>query len=365
MKILLISTGIKRVGKEATSLTTMLLARYLKSKGNKVVIVSDPVKGSKQVEIIDGIKVIRAKTFSSNIPPLNVYNHIIAHSLAARSAMPEPDIIHTFSSAPLLFFRSILAFKGATLVHTIKSQSREKMGSQGTEILNIASAVTVPTKKLENHLVRKGVNRKRITIIRSPIDLERFKPRNKALLKKKMGFKGKVILYYGAASRIKGTDLIVESMPHVLDKKKDVTFLFIPRNIDFFINDMQSRARHLDVDSHMKVIAHDVKIEEYVSMADLVVLPYRTMISTEANPSCLFEAMASKTPVVTTWHKELLELVDKHVIMARPNDEKDLAEKILLGLQSDKKMVEAAYDISKNYDINKIGKEFLKLYKSL
>ena len=48
-----------------------------------------------------------------------------------------------------------------------------------------------------------------------------------------------------------------------------------------------------------------VKIEDYVALSDIVLLPYKTLEGTEANPSCVLESMAVKTVVVTSKLPEL------------------------------------------------------------
>ena len=112
-----------------------------------------------------------------------------------------------------------------------------------------------------------------------------------------------------------------------------------------------------------KFIFKDVKINEYVAMADVVVLPYPTLIGTEGNPSCLLESMASKTLVVTTALPELNEVFGNYVIMAKPRDLDSLVKKINLSLnKSHKKMIEKAYKKSKEFGIEVITKQFLDLY---
>jgi len=84
----------------------------------------------------------------------------------------------------------------------------------------------------------------------------------------------------------------------------------------------------------------------------------------------MLEAMACKTPVVTTNLPELRELWknNEDVIMAAPGNTKSLVNKINL-LLKDKKLRKDisinAYNKSKKFDLRVITKEFKKLYSKL
>ena len=105
-------------------------------------------------------------------------------------------------------------------------------------------------------------------------------------------------------------------------------------------------------------------------MADLVVLPYLNLKYTENVPSCLLEAMACKTPIVTTDHLELREIVipEKDVLMAQPENPISLTKNIIRLLndkQLQNKLTESSYKKSKKYDVRKITKQFIKLYEAV
>ena len=129
-------------------------------------------------------------------------------------------------------------------------------------------------------------------------------------------------------------------------------------------------ARSLGCEKHINIILDDLPIEEYVSMADMVVLAYPSLIGTESNPSCLFESMAAKTPVVTTNLPELREIFEpeKDVLMAEPKNVESLAlqiKRLLEDPQLGKNLTESAYLKSKSFDVKIISKQFLELYESL
>jgi glycosyltransferase involved in cell wall biosynthesis len=372
MNILLLATGIKRDAKEATSITTTLLANYLKRQGHKPIILSEQVKSTPKRETIEGITVYRAyqiKTFHA-FYPIRILNAFLPHAKMIRDIEKRErlrfDIIHSFSSAPILALRSLLSFTSAKKVHTLKSWSREKGGTRFISTLNHIDAVTVPTKAMKKHFSKAKT---KVSLIHSPIDLKRYQPRDKEALKRKYGFTGKkVILNYGGFWYNKGSDLIFDTMPIVLEKVPDAHYVFIPRNIDYYLRDEMAKAKMNAVEKAITVIDKRVKVEEWVAMADVLVLPYRTLVSTESNPSCLIEGMASNTQVITSDIMELKEIAqpDEHVIMTKPGDYHAIAKEIIKTLNKpNKTMLSKALKQSRQFDIEVVGKKMLGLYGSL
>ena len=376
MNIALLSTGFLGNNKEATSITLLDFAKRLIKDGNNVVVVSEKRKESLRFEKFENIQVYRVgfpygpKRFN----PLSFYNRIFAHALGVkrmRSKFGEFDVVHSFSAAPVLVLRSVFSKifnRKAKTVHTLKSYSRKKIGGGFYKFLNYVDAVTVPTKVFAEKLVKKGVSADKIKVIRSHIDIEKFKPMDKDKLKEKYGFSGKkIVFYYGAMWEKKGTDILIKAIPEIANKDKDVIFIFAPRNLPY-ANKFEKMLEDSGFLDRIKMIKDDINVVEYVNMADVVALPYPSLIGTEGNPSCMLEAMACKTAVVTTDLAELREIAENSVLMAKAGDIKSLATEInkLIG---DKKLRERlageAYEISKKFDARLITKQFLELYKGL
>ena len=102
----------------------------------------------------------------------------------------------------------------------------------------------------------------------------------------------------------------------------------------------------------------------------MVVLPYPTLDGTEGNPSCMLEAMASKTPVITTNLPELREIVtpEKDVLMAKPGDHSSLSTHIKRLLENPllgQKLAQNSFLKSQQFDGNRIAEQFLQLYAEL
>jgi len=156
-------------------------------------------------------------------------------------------------------------------------------------------------------------------------------------------------------------------MPEIIEREKNVLLLILPRYAK--IKPQQELVNQLKIENNVRFITEDVAIEEYVNLADMVALPYLNLIGTEGNPSCMLEAMASKTKVVTTDLAELREIGEGSVLFAKPSDPKSLAETILamlsLGEPETNQMLEKAYEKSQEFDRKKIAQQFFGLYNSL
>lgn len=369
MNIALIASSALISRKEATWLTIFSLAKEYTKHGHKVVISAEKNDSLPEVEEVEGIKVYRlhkGKIFSGRRSIQNI----------SKRENISFDIIHGFSSSPFMALNTFLAkknFPKAKAVHTIKSYSKHQMTRNLLpHLLVLMDAVTVPTQKLRANITNQGSLQSKVKVIFSPIDIHKFKPRPKETLKEKHGYQGKkIVLYYGAIRKQKGVDYLIQAVPLIKDPKKEIEFIFAIRSkAEEKKNNYLMMARNLGCEDRIKIILEDLPIEEYVSMADMVVLAYPNLIGTEGNPSCLLESMAAKTPVVTTNLAELREIVapEKDVLMAAPKDVPSLAAEITKLLKDEKlaqRLAENAFKKSKQFDIKIISKQFLELYQSL
>jgi glycosyltransferase involved in cell wall biosynthesis len=371
MNIALITAGSLMVKKESTWLTITQLAREYTEQGHQVYILAHAYPGLPKVEFYDGIPIYRM--FGQKSERFGFATRLLAMNKTMKELNKQNihfDIIHSFSAAPLMALEVRLAKKkNVKWIHTSKSYSKHFSGKFLKSMLNLPDAVIFPTLVAARN---QSTHRAKASIIRSSIDLKKFKPRNKIELKKKYDLADKkVILYYGAIREQKGVDHLIQAIPEIINKFPNTRFIFAVRS-----QEVEARDNYLTVleklgcKQHVQFILEDVKIEEYVSMADAVVLAYPNLIATEGNPSCLLESMASKTAVVTTSLPELQEIVthDKEVLMAKPGDVPSLIEQINRLLANpilEKNITENAFLISKQFDIKVISGKYLELYGKL
>ena len=73
--------------------------------------------------------------------------------------------------------------------------------------------------------------------------------------------------------------------------------------------------------------------------------------------------MASKTPVITTFIPEIIEITKNSVNLVPPKDINLLAKEIDLVLKNPSKIkIEQAFKISQEFSNKKIAEKYLKLY---
>ena len=362
MNIALSTIATLQNPKESAHITTINFAKELKKQGHNVYIITPKPKNTKENStIIDNITIYHPYRFP-------ILSKLLSHPLAIRKLQKEKnikiDIIHSFSATPFFALNTYLSklfTKNAKTIHTIKSYSREKNGNKGTFFLKLVDMVTVPTKI---HATKLSLPQNKTNIIYSPINVEKFQPKDKTKLKEKYHYQNKkIILYYGALWDNKGVDNLIKAIPSLIKEKKDFFFLFLPRYTN--IEQQKKLIKELKVEENVKFITSDVIIEDYVNLADVVVLPYKNLLGTEGNPSCLIEALACKTPVVTTSLPELQELFDTCTLMAIPENIQSLAEKIKEALTPVERMVETGFQKAKEFDQQKIAQEFMDIYQNL
>lgn len=358
MNIAFLPAGALRNPKESAHITIMELAKTMASAGHNVVIITRKSEGTPVKEEKDGVLIYRSQ--------FSFFRKLLSHPFALRSIQKELgikfNIIHSFSATPLFVLSGWCAklfSRKAKHIHTLKSYSKRK--GNVYLLLNLADSVTVPTHIFADKLTL--VSKKKINVIRSPIRGDKFYPQDKKKLKKKLGFKDqKIIFYYGGMWDNKGINVLLKSMPLVVQNNHNVLLLCAPRYNQ--IEEQRQLVKELKIDNDVQFITEDIAIEKYVNLADVVALPYKNLIGTEGNPSCLLEAMGCKTVVVTTDLPELREIAEGCVLFAKPNDVNSLAQIIDYALNNDNsKMIEKAYIKSLEFDIKKIADFFLTIYK--
>ena len=367
MNIAFISSSFLSNRKEATWLTLTGLADSLQSLGHAVYIFAKSNINFPEIEKVNGIEIYRIDKSRF----LGAGKKI---SEIAGKKKISFDIIHGFSSSPLMVLKTYSAakfFPKALTVHTIKSYSKSFLGNKLYRILNSMDCVTTSTMTAKKKLSAAGCREDKIKVVLSPINIQKFIPRNKSELKHKYGYAGKkIILYYGSLLKSKGVNNLIEALPQVVQENQDVIVVFAIRSKTYEARDYYLKmVQKLNCGKNVEMITRDVKIEEYVSMADVVVLAYPTLSGTEGNPSCLFEAMASGTPVVTTKLPELTEILTdgEDVIMAETNNSRSLAEKInfLLGNQEViDRVINNGLNKSQDFDFSRVVIRFLEIYNN-
>lgn len=338
---------------EATKISVFSLAKELNKKNN-VIIISKRQKELKNFEILEGVKVYR----------FNKFLYPIALFIVQKKQKIKFDIVQLFSSAPIKILDALLIriFSKTKIVHNIKSHSKHFFGSYlFSPLLNIANLVITNSKIIKKKLRKNGCFVK-IKIIRSPVDLKKFKP-----LKVK---KNNTILYYGPFAKRKGVEYLLRIVPEINKKFKNVNFKFLCKHDSYDRKLYQPLINKINKYNNVFIkIGKTKNLVKEINKASIAIFPYPNLIATEANPLSIIECIACKTPVITSELPEIKELFNKNeILFFKPSNESDLLNKTLFALKNKKKlisMVERSNKKVKNFSLNKIKKQFLNTYYSL
>jgi glycosyltransferase involved in cell wall biosynthesis len=351
---------------EATNLSTLQLAKELNSRGHNAIIVTDHKPNLPEQETIKGIKVYRIR-----MPFGDKVNKLLFTSTGLRKIEKKEnikfDVIHGFSSSPLLAIRTIIGkpFQKVKRIHTLKSKTKYKKTYLASPILNLVSNVTLGSRSIENIITKYGTSKSKIKYINSHINFKRFKPKPKEQLKSKHNFKDtKLVLFYGPLANRKGFKYLVDIIP----KFKDNTFfIFLCKRTLIHKEHTNLINKQLKNQTNYKIILDEKNLINYLSMADIAVFPYPTLDATESNPLSVIESMAMGVPVVTSRLPETQELFKnrKDILFSKPKDSKDLYKKVselLNNKELQTKISKNGKIRAKEFDVRNITEKYLKLY---
>ncbi|MDE1844299.1 MAG: glycosyltransferase family 4 protein [Thaumarchaeota archaeon] len=337
MRVLIISptqTGIGGIAQHVQGLTN-----FLKINNHDVDVISSentftlPMKGLKNPSFM--ISAFLKTKFKKG--------HDIVHAHNLPSALPMK---HASGKKILtlhgVYSKQIDVLYGKTTSNI--STSYEK------NALTWADAITVVSKESYDYYTKLGF---KVSLVPNAIDI--------ALLpKKKERLYDKQIIFAGRLSKEKGISDLLEVSKNL---PKDIHLLILGSGPE------EEKIRQVTkLYSNIHLMGH-VEKERTISLiggSDILIQPSLV----EGISSTLLEAMACKTPIITTnvgGNNELLEN-NKSGIMIEPNSPQKILEK-LIELLSDKQksinLSEEAFNKVQKYDWSHVGKLYLNIYESL
>jgi 1,2-diacylglycerol 3-alpha-glucosyltransferase len=217
--------------------------------------------------------------------------------------------------------------------------------------------VTVPGNYAKNALKEIGIEN--CVIMPNGIEYNRFA---KAKGKKMVigGKRGPFALYVGRIVKEKNVDLILDSVPSVINRKK-ATFVLVGKGP--YENDAKNKVRMLGIEDNvvMPGFVEDEELPVYYNSAKAFLFPS----SFDTQGLSVLESMAAGcVPVVpaSSAPAEFVKDGDNGFLF---RDEKEFPEKVIQALECDKKIRENAKKVAKEYDIKKVAKRYEEFYQSL
>jgi glycosyltransferase involved in cell wall biosynthesis len=306
-----------------------------------------------QIEIIDGVKVVRVWTYLAANEgfakrTLNYVSFMMSAALAL-PRLPRPDVL--VSTSPQ-FFCGLVGLVGKTLkrrpwvleVRDLWPESIVTVGAMEkgrvTRVLEWlerlayrrADRIVSVTDSFVPHIAKRCQGADKIDVIKNGVDLSLFKPgADGAEIKRRFGLEGRfVAAYVGTHGMAHGLDTVLEAADRLRSDSR-IGFLLV--------GDGAERARLIEKADAMGL--DNVRIVGQLPKGDMpavwaatdisLILLKRSDTFTKVIPSKIFEAMAMGCPVVLGVEGETRQLLDDAGagIAITPESARELADAVM------------------------------------
>ena len=203
-----------------------------------------------------------------------------------------------------------------------------------------ADAVTAVSESMRKGIIIKaGINKEKILTIPNFSKPDEFNPKYGKKWKKSKKINGNIILFVGKLTNTKGVEYLIQSIPQVLKKYPDTTFVFVggiehEQKLDN--NPWYDMTKELGVEKNslfLGTVSREELTKIYAS-ANIFVLPTLR----EGMPLVILEAASSGLPIVTTKVSGIPEIIDeKAALFVKRKDSKSLASSIIRILSDPRK----------------------------
>jgi len=225
------------------------------------------------------------------------------------------------------------------------------------KIWSEASAVISNSAGLKQLALKTSPNQE-IGIIYNGVDINKFKPieeKNNEIF---------TILCVARLIERKGIDYLINAIPLVLEKQRDVRLILVGEgNLE---NELKKLCKDLDLEEYVLFkgrVEHD-DLPDLYSSSDVFVLPSKN----EGMSNTVLEAMASGLPIITTDTGGTQELIKDNGIVVHVEDSKTIASAIL-HLADDyslcKTMGTISRKIADGLSWKKVAENYLEIYKKV
>jgi glycosyltransferase involved in cell wall biosynthesis len=339
------------------------ISKALVKRGHEVTIYTSDIKNphtlkreKKNVEVIDGIKIIRFKNLNSifsritktvitpgmvNTLDKEIHNFDIIHLHEPRNF--QHLLVHKYSNKKSVPY--IIQAHGVLPI-VKPQQSLKKIYDRfcRDKLLKDASAVIALTNTEAQQYKSVGVCDDKIKIVPNGIDLSEFKNLpSKGEFRRKYGLKEnhKLILYLGRIDETKGLDLLSKAFRYVSETLNEARLIIVGPD-DGYTQSLKRLIKSLNIEEKVlltgpiygkdKEESCTLKSEVYID-SDVHVL-FR---SWEPFGITILESCACGTPVICSTGCGIADVIDGQAGIAIPYSEDELAKALLHILSDDKK----------------------------
>jgi 1,4-alpha-glucan branching enzyme len=306
-------------------------------KGIEVHVVTTFWNGGEAEDEFEGIKIHRASDLSMRFGKLGCLFNLNTitfgrNILKFEKLFKSSDVVHTHIalSSMNFFIKNNLPVvshfhhrdeleKPSDYLYKPIHFWLEKKSYSGSD-----AVVTVSKSSKEILVNRYDVSRELIKVVPNGVDASVFNPQN---ISKKLNerFKAnKTLLFVGPLIKRKGLAYLINAMPEVVSKYKEVLLLIIGDGAEK--NHLMALTKKLNIEDNVVFegfVAED-SLPHYYNAADIFVFPSLV----EGFGMVLTEAMACGLPVISTNTSAIPEVVGDAGILVEPGNSQALAETI-------------------------------------
>lgn len=201
------------------------------------------------------------------------------------------------------------------------------VGPQIRWALSRAARVVTVSRALGDRAVTLGARPERVVVQHNAVNGEAFLIRDRADVRRRLGLDPArpTLGYFGHHREIKGTDVLIEAMDHLVHRlgRTDVLLLLVGQGD--ITDRIRARTAELGLEANIQFcgVKPHAEIPVWMSALDVFCLPSRQ----EGCPNVVLEALASGRPVVASRVGGVPEILDdRSGILVPPEDPAALAE---------------------------------------
>jgi len=188
---------------------------------------------------------------------------------------------------------------------------------------------------------KRGLNEKRGVVIPHGIYPDRFNSKaNQEIVRKKYGINDatKIIYYHGDISHQDGVDVLIDSVPYIIQNEENVRFMIVGTGTERYMTRLRRKIEEYRVQKFFIFtgwVPHFF-IPQYIATADLCVAPFRLALTSNTSLSNkIIEYLAMRKPVVASRGEGTKEMIGDTVVYVDPENPQDLADAIIKTLNHD------------------------------
>ncbi len=289
--------------------------------------------------------------------------------------IPKKSVIHAHRPDNLAAF---IFFKKRLSVVTLHGQQAKTVGDRKSKVVRTIynllekfalkktnAIVAVDTITKEYYLSRYPQYENKLHVIPTGVNTDDFKPLNKDVLRKKMGYESydKIILYVGRIEPPKKIDDIIKAFQLLV--KQDNLYKLVLVGDGVLLKEMKNLSNDLKLDAHISFLGIRKRNElpEIFNIADISVLYSKN----EGSPLSVKESLACGVPVVANNVGDVSVVIENgfNGYIVEKESVEELALKMKLAVDKSPELKQNSIDSIQNYTTKIVNKVVINLYKSI